>query len=142
MQSRKAVQTQIGVLWGRDCIFLDSVVMPDVGTLRLQGTINANIVRDFRAPAGWSRSDQIPYAFLFHGCLAHQLMELDTWDSQNHDETAFLESSFQEIGSSNWLHRLSGKLDQNHQHFQVATYDNVFEIICQDFELLFGDDVG
>ena len=142
MQARNAVETDIGVLWGRDCVFLDRISMPDTSTLCLQVSINANIVRDFRAPDGWSKTDEIPYVFMFQRCLGYQVLELDTWDSQNDDTNAFLDSSFQELVNSKWLASLAGKRGQSHRHFQLATYDEVFDIICVDYRLSFGNDVG
>lgn len=142
MQTRNTIHTDLGILWGRDCVFLDSVSMPDMTTLRLHGSINANIVRDFCAPDGWSKSDEIPYVFTFLRCLGYRVLELDTWDSQNDDTNAFLDSSFQEIVNSKWLASLAGKRDHSHRHFQLATYDEVFDIICSDYNLSFGNDVG
>jgi hypothetical protein len=44
-------------------------------------------------------------------------------------------SSFDEILHSRWRAELGGKITPQHQHFSFATYDEVIDVICSDFEL-------
>lgn len=109
MQISKLIETEIGVLWGRDCVYLDHTSKPDSATLLLRGTINCRIVRNFAPPPSWEEAEDLPYELLFYGVLEFQMLELDTWDLQNQDITALSESCFEEVENSNWLNRLHGE---------------------------------
>jgi len=138
MATRKAVQTAIGTLWGRDCMFLDSLSMPDNSTLVLEGTINTSIVKGFRSPQDRPVSGELPYRLMFDGVLALQVLELDTWESQaDDDDSAFTVSSFEELVDSRWLASLGGKVTSNDRHFAVLTYDDVIDVICRSYDLQF-----
>ncbi len=138
MGSRTIVQTAIGTLWGRDCIFLDRLSMPDTSTLVLKGTINTGIVRQFVPPEQMPTSEELPYVLRFNGVLATHILELDTWQSQHDSEdNAFMGSSFEELVDSRWLSSLAGKVTPNHRHFAVLTYDDVIDVICRDYTLSF-----
>ena len=136
MNRCKVVKTAIGTLWGRDCIFLDNVTMSN-GELILTGTINTDIVLEFVQPEGMPKSGELPYEFTFRGVLAVRIIELDTWESQNHDDDAFMESSFEEILDSSWLSNLGGKISSACRHFRIATYDDIVEVISGSFEIEF-----
>ena len=137
MASRNIVQTSIGTLWGRDCIFLDRMSM-STSTLTLEGTINTSIVKKFVAPKEMPASEELPCVLSFRNVLAVQIFELDTWQSQHNDENnAFMDSSFEELVGSRWLSSLGGKVTTDDRHFSVLTYDDVIDIVCRDFELTF-----
>lgn len=51
------------------------------------------------------------------------------------EEGLVYESSFDEINQSNWIASMDGKISPDHRHFILATYDDVIEVICQDFDL-------
>ncbi len=138
MARRNIIQTAIGTLWGRDCIFLDRVSMPNTSTLILEGTINTRIVKQFVPPKEMPASEELPYVLSFNKVLAVQILELDTWESQHNDEDyAFMSSSFQELVGARWLSSLGGKVTADDRHFSVLTYDDVIDVICRDFELTF-----
>ncbi len=139
MQISKLIETEIGVLWGRDCVYLDHTSKPDSATLLLRGTINCRIVRNFASPPGWEEAEDLPYELLFHSVLEFQMLELDTWDLQNQDMTALSESCFEEVENSTWLNRLHGEGPQGHRHLRLATYDDVFDVLCQSYMWRFGD---
>jgi hypothetical protein len=65
----------------------------------------------------------------FRGILALKIIELDSWrwDGQ-------IVSSFFEIQESSWIQELEGKVTTEHKHYLVITYDDVFEIVCDQFE--------
>ena len=139
MQISKLIETEIGVLWGRDCVYLDHTLKPDAGTLLLCGTINCRIVRNFVPPPGWEKAEDLPYKLLFHNVLGFQMLELDAWDSQNDETTAQSESCFEEVENSTWLNRLHGIPTQSHRHIRLATYDDVFDVLCETYVWHFGD---
>lgn len=113
--------TPVGILRGRDCIFLDRVDFSDgVSTLILRGELNRALCSagvDVEAPF-------LPCTIRFDGVLALRVVELDSWDW-----TA--ESSFDEVIESPWLTQLGGKITRDHRHFVVQTYDNVFDVACR-----------
>jgi hypothetical protein len=114
------IETALGRLDGRDCIYLDSFAFEDgTGTLVLDGSINGNLCST-RQPGRF-----VPYTLRFRGVLAIKMVELDScdWD---------MESSFDEIRDSEWIRSLGGKVTAAHRHYFVQTYDYVFDVVCCD----------
>ncbi len=138
MQISKLIETEIGVLWGRDCVYLDHTSKPEEGTLLLRGTINCRIVRNYVSPPGWEQAEDLPYELLFQNVLGFQMLELDAWGTQNYDSTALSESCFGEVENSMWLNRLHAKLTKL-RHLRLATYDDVFDVLCETYTWQFGD---
>ncbi len=138
MQISKLIETEIGVLWGRDCVYLDHTSKPDAGALLLCGTINCGIVRNFMPPPGWEQAEDLPFELLFHNVLGFQMLELDAWGTQNDDSTALSESCFEEVVESMWLKRVNAKLTRL-RHLRLATYDDVFDVLCETYTWQFGD---
>lgn len=138
MQISKLIETEIGVLWGRDCVYLDHTSKTDAGTLLLRGTINCRIVRNYLPPPGWEEAEDLPYELLFRNVLGFQMLELDAWGTQNEDLSALSESCFEEVENSMWLKRLHDKLVRL-RHLRLATYDDVLEVLCETYTWQFGD---
>ncbi len=117
------IDTELGILSGRDCIYLDKVDLTNgTNTLKLSGEINGNLCSQKRSGLF------IPYQFTFSGVLALKMIELDSWDFLS-------ESSFDEIKKSTWLKKLDGKVNPSeHKHYIIQTYDEVFEVICNKFK--------
>lgn len=117
-----SIQTEIGTLRGRDCIYLDEVRIQDgQNTLVLIGVINGDLCSKQQLGV------EIPYELKFTGVLALKMVELDSWDCVS-------ESSFDEIKNSTWLQTLDGKVKSHHRHFLIQTYDEVFEVVCCRYE--------
>ena len=136
MERRNIIETTIGTLWGRDCIFLDRLALSNDATLVLEGTINTAIVKGFLAPTEMPASEELPYVLRFFQTLAFQVYELDTWQSQNkNSDDAFMGSSLEEVVNSEWVASLGGKVTPQCRHFSVLTYDDVIEAVSRDFEL-------
>lgn len=138
MQISKLIETEIGVLWGRDCVYLDHTSKANAGTLLLRGTINCRIVRNYLPPPGWEQAEDLPFELLFHNVLGFQMLELDAWGTQNEDLSALSESCFEEVENSMWLKRLHDKLERL-RHLRLATYDDVFDVLCETYTWQFGD---
>lgn len=121
--------TKIGTLKGRDAIFLDRVTMSErCNTLRLAGEINCNLASKS------TKAGHQAYQIRFHGILAFQMIELESWDPSPKRKSSRY-SSFDEVIDSAWLARLHGKVSPNYRHFIFQTYDHVFEVLCMTFEL-------
>jgi hypothetical protein len=124
MDRHVPIQTSLGELHGRDCIFLDEIKFPDgPNVLVLEGEINGNLCETRTA------REFIPHQLKFYGVMALKMLELDSW--QWDGQTT---SSFFEIQESSWIQILEGKVTSNHKHYSVLTYDNVFEVVCSRFE--------
>ena len=54
------------------------------------------------------------------------MYDLDTWKS---------ESCFDEVKNSSWAEDLQGKVTSKHRHFSFVTYDDSFEVVCEDYTL-------
>jgi hypothetical protein len=117
-QFYQPVETQFGILQGRDTIFVDAVSLTlSPGQLTLSGTINGSnashnpTLQDFH------------YTFIFHQVLALKVIELDSWNWVS-------PSCFAQIINSQWLAQLKGKVTPDYQHYLLQTYDDVFDIVC------------
>ena len=121
MQIYIPIKTPFGELYGRDCIYLDRVVFENgMNTFSLEGEINGRLCQPE------NKKEWIPYLFRFTGILALNFVELDSWCKVG-------VSCFDEILKSEWKASLKGKITENHRHFILQTYDDVFDIICEDF---------
>jgi hypothetical protein len=118
---RIPIETPFGILKGRDAIHLDHVIFEDrTNKVVLKGAVT----RVTRKPLN---VDFTGFSLRFHGVLAFRCLELDSshWD---------WESCFEEIGDSDWVQTLGGKVTPKHRHFFVQTYDDVFDIVCSGYE--------
>jgi len=130
MQEYQAIQTSLGILRGRDAIYLDRVdVQITSGILSLVGNISGSLCSEPQT------QDWISYQLSFYGVLAFKVIELDSWDHGS-------SSSFDEIVNSNWIRELGGKVTPSHKHYLVQTYDDVMEVVCKryDLQIMKGED--
>ncbi len=119
------VETPIGILKGRDAIFLDKLEVDiQQGTLMLEGSFNGRLAS--------KPVDDVSYALAFSGVLAFKVVELDSWDYN-------AVSSFDEVLNSEWLTQLGGKVDQSYKHYLIQTYDDVIDVVCRKFTLAIKD---
>lgn len=114
------IKTELGELHGRDAIYLDS---DDYNgprkDLLLVGAINGNLCSE-KIPGEF-----VPYEIRFVGVSKWQKFELDDWmvlDRPNFHET----SSFYQV------------VDSGNPMYVFQTYDWVFEIQCESYEINFG----
>ena len=116
------IETEVGIMQGRDCIFLDKVSLPNTSTLKLKGGINGNLCSKGIDDKEYS------YTLTFKGIIALKITELE---SSNTSGT----SSFDECIKSKWLGEISegDKFTNKHKHYFLQTYDDVFEVICDNF---------
>lgn len=125
---RVPVKTQLGLIKGRDSIFLDKLVQTDCpSTVKVHGEISANLCTDYSGPPGkW-----ISYEMTFKGVLAYRGWEIDLYPSELQ-----IVSSLDIIQGSTWAEDLAGS---TRTHYVLSTYDYIYEILAQDFKLELGD---
>ena len=124
----KAIETQIGVLVGRDAIYLNSLLY-DGGDLIIEGNFNGHL-------ASIPTDDDLFYRLTSLGVLALKMIELDSLYHLNAmNGIAGDCSSFDEIINSRWVARLGGKVTRDHKHYHFGTYDDTFEVVSEGYEL-------
>lgn len=119
----RPIESPLGTLNGRDCIFLRGVsLLEHQNDLVLRCSVDEGLCSKGRSDvvAG------VPTTMTFRGVLALLMIELDSWDWSG-------ESSFDEVVDSEWVRTLRGKVTSAHRHFVVQTYDNVFQVVCEDY---------
>ena len=105
MEKATAVNTCLGVLKGRDCIYLDQVKQDGLNNLTFTGDINGHLVSQHRDEKDW-----FPYTLTFRRVLAYFSCELDTY--KNMAGTEYIAgSSFDLIEDSTWLKSLPVRED-------------------------------
>lgn len=65
----------LGMLWGRDCIYIDTVTQDDMDNLIIKGDINGFLARKINDDI-W-----IPYNLIFHRVIAYFSCEIDTYEN-------------------------------------------------------------
>lgn len=132
MENLIPIQTEYGILYGRDCIFLDMVSQDQKGHLTFTGEFSNPLLRQGQK---W-----LSFKLTFHNLLACFSCELDTYE--NLVKTACHEGScFDLVQESTWLQsfpvREDYKKDQ-FSHYRLSTYDYVYDIIAASYHLEIG----
>ena len=121
----------LGTLHGRDCIYIDTVTQDDMDNLILKGRINGFLARKINDDK-W-----IPYKLIFHRVIAYFSCEIDTYEKiDTYDHLDY--SDFNWVKNSQWLEKFPIRKDFDksiYKHYQVFTYDYVFNIIAVSYEL-------
>ena len=126
-QSFEPINTVLGVISGRDAIFLDEAIYGG-NRIELRGEINSNLCSN-----SIEKDSFIAFSLMFAGVMGITMIELDLNDD-------FGRSSFDRVVNSVWMNELrlrdhTAKVKPNLEHYFVATYDDVFNIACLSFEL-------
>ena len=124
----RPVATALGIPKGRDSIYLGTIehtVCPR--EITFSGNIESLIA-----------DASVPFVLRFHGLLELHALELDFTDFG-------LPASFVEVCDSERVAAMkardhSAKV-RDHRHFILATYDEVFEVICQGYALTLAEPV-
>lgn len=74
---------KLGELYGRDCIFVDSVIQTD-STLKFKGEINGHLASKIKDDI-W-----IPYELIFKQVIKYTSCELDTYEADKNDYKHFV----------------------------------------------------
>lgn len=121
----------LGVLEGRDCIFIQTVMQDDQDNLIFQGEINGVLAKKIQT------EQAIPYRLVFHRVLSYFSCEIDTYENMNKSKY----NSRYALGvveNGKWLKSLPIRKDFNksvYKQYRVVTYDFVFHIIACSYEL-------
>ena len=127
------IETSLGILKGRDCIYLDKVYKKDRSYL-FEGEINGRLLNN-------SVDRYIKYKLEFKNVISMFTCELDSYDAVNINSVY----SFEIIENSKYLKTIAAndELDiKSLKHYRLKTYDDVFDIIAEDYVFEIGDNNG
>lgn len=122
---------ELGVLYGRDCIFVDNVVQTG-STLKFKGKINGRLASKIHDNI-W-----IPYELTFKQVIKYSSCELDTFEASRNEAYATCKASFFIIQNSECLKKIPIRYDYkkyDYKHFMVCTYDFIFNVLAVDYKL-------
>lgn len=130
-----ALDTPVGILRGRDCIYLDFVEQNKFCQLIIQGELNGRLI-GINQNKSSKNIAFIPYLLTFERVIAMTSCELETYENvvKHYSETEF--ASFVEIENSLWLNQLPIRKDIDrsiYRHFRIYTYDVVFDVFAKSF---------
>jgi len=119
----EAIQTALGTFHGRDCIYLDEFHHDETtGTVSIRGEVNGHLCRP-PLPEEWAA-----YSLRFFSVFACEHTDIDVWTWRSN-------SCFDRVLGSAWLASFGDDIAATHTHFLVQTYDDVYDIIAERFEL-------
>lgn len=123
----KPIETEVGIIKGRDSIYLDEINYDCVNKkVELLGELNGELCEN--------RKDKfIKYSLEFTGIYIFNMVELDL--SYKLVGMDFSVSSFVEIECSEKLNHAKKIRNKKLKSFLLQTYDEVFEIICESYTL-------
>ena len=127
MPIQKEIVTQVGIIDGRDSIYLDEVEFT-VNELIFKGKINGNSCTN-----NYFKKEWIKYTLKFYNTLYFDCVELDFNKIENQFASSFDLVTNSEIIKS--FQNQSKKLTEQHSHYGLFTYDYIFQIIAKSFEL-------
>lgn len=121
----------LGVLEGRDCIFMQTVMQDDQENLIFRGEINGCLASKIQVEQ-W-----IPYRMVFHRVLFYFSCEIDTYENIDKGE-CISRYALGIVENGRWLKSLPIREDFDksvYKQYRVVTYDFVFQIIACSYEL-------
>jgi hypothetical protein len=122
------VDTEIGIMKGRDAIYLDEIEYNYAkSTVKLIGEINGSLCSKFDGDIF------IKYELEFHGVYIYKMIELDL--SYELLKIDYGISSFIQVVNSDLVKHAKDIRGVDLKHFVIQTYDDVFEIVCNEYKL-------
>lgn len=124
------IETSLGILKGRDCIYLDKVYK-NARSYIFEGEINGRLLNN-------GKDGFIKYKLEFKNVVSMFACGMDTYDIINVNDVY----SFQMIENSKYLKTIASndELDiKSLKHYRLKTYDDVFDVIAEDYLLEIGD---
>ena len=131
MEKATAVNTCLGVLMGRDCIYLDQVKQDALNNLTFTGDINGHLISQHRDEKDW-----FPTPSPSGGCwpiLPVNWTPMKIWLGWG----IWMAVPFDLIEDSTWLKSLPVREDFDkdiYRHYRLFTYDDVYNIIAVSYE--------
>ena len=128
-ETSKPIITEVGLIYGRDAIFLHNVNFINEFTFELTGEFNGSLCANLE-------NEDMNFKILFNDVHLFKMLELDF------DEFDYV-SSFDLVENSSQIQKMIDrdleycirKIDTTYNHYIFRTYDTVFEIIGKYFEL-------
>jgi len=120
MEKIIGIETEFGIIEGRDGIFLDSLSYPNETEFILKGEFNIN-------------SEDKKFEIKFSEIVYLHSIALDFDERRQMESFGFVENSTLIKKFRNLDH--SNKLISKHAHYYFSTYDTVFEIVAKDYNL-------
>ncbi|WP_028544334.1 hypothetical protein [Paenibacillus taiwanensis] len=126
------IKTKYGLLIGRDCIFLDDVNYKyNERKVEMTGEISGSLASEGEEDT-W-----IKFVMVFSNIYYFKMIALDL--SYDHFDLDYSEAtSFFEMTNSKLLENVWLTMGAQARHFIVQTYDDVFEIVADQYEITFG----
>lgn len=126
----KPIITEVGLIYGRDAIYLSNVNFINEETFELLGEFSGSCCEYL------SDTIDVKFEIVFNNVHLFKMTELDF------NEVEY-KSSFDLIENSNTLSKMLKvdtqnnikKIDKTYNHYIFRTYDTVFEIIGKDYSL-------
>lgn len=125
------ITEELGLIYGRDAIFLDKIEFDETHSVKLIGEFNSSLCKNVNG----KNDKYIPYEINFKGILEFKIVELDFYNNKNYA------SSFEKIIDSKRISEFKNaydgdiKIKDTHEHYIFHTYDNVIELIASEFKL-------
>lgn len=129
----KPIETSLGILKGRDCIYLDKVYK-NARSYIFEGEINGRLLNN-------GKEGFIKYKLEFKNVVSIFTCELNTYDAINANSVY----GFEIVEDSKYLKIIAAndELDiKSLKHYRLKTYDDVFDIIAEEYVLEIGDNNG
>jgi len=121
MEEVIGLNTELGIIKGRDGIYLDKISFNSETELTLTGEFSAD-------------NGDRKFEMIFKGVVFLSTVELD-FDKRGQMESLATVEHSEKIKEFKKLDH-SSKINERHKHYYVRTYDIVFEIISDRFELV------
>ncbi len=130
--------TPVGLLYGRDCVYLDNAqFVENPSRLHVTGELNGALIRHSHPETqGRETQDFFPFYLIFERVIASSTCELDTHENLASPHTDGTRPSFVEIQNSPWLKRLPVRQDFDrriYRHFRLYTYDTVLDVFAASY---------
>lgn len=106
---------ELGVLYGRDCIFVDNVVQTG-STLKFKGKINGSLASKIHDNI-W-----IPYELTFKQVIKYSSCELDTFEASRNEAYATCKASFFIIQNSECLKKFLSAMTTKNMIISILWY--------------------
>ena len=120
MEKLIGINTQLGIMHGRDAIFLDKINFDNESEVTLTGELNSD------------KGDR-QFRMNFKGVVFLSTIELD-FDERNEMESLAIIENSEKLKVFRMADH-SSKTNDEHKHYYVRTYDTVFEIVSDRFEI-------
>ncbi len=142
-QKNSPIQTKVGFVTGRDAIYLHKINLLSETEVCIAGELMGNNCSKL------GTDYEVKFSLTFKGMLLFNMCELDFDDTEYESCFDLIEDSeklakLRAVDKAAFIGKMDRGYDENgqfsdkiyHQHFVLHTYDTVFEIIAQSYNLV------